>query len=82
MSSFASCLASFSGAQFPRQPTASHPGDNLNLSVDVYKGKIFVLVRDLGSSLEILKSDFLSFFQSRAPKRCKLAHYCLGQIGY
>ncbi|KAF9510041.1 hypothetical protein BS47DRAFT_1396315 [Hydnum rufescens UP504] len=43
MPSFASCLASFSGAQFPRQPTTSHPGDSLNLSVDVYKGKIFVL---------------------------------------
>lgn len=41
---FASCHSSLGGHPFPHQPTTLNPGDNLSPSLDVYKGKIFVLV--------------------------------------
>lgn len=41
---FASCLSHSSGHS-PRAPTNPDPGDSLRVSVDVYKGKIFLLVR-------------------------------------
>lgn len=48
-SGFASCL-SHSSVDSPRQPTSFDLGDSVRVSLDVYKGKIFLLVR--------LSSDF------------------------